>query len=167
MWSFLPWVRTSDQPGAHGDMRSYCGYIYSSSSGVPPFRSAHCIRISSDHGETWSTAMGSGRRHRKDAAEGAARQDPVDFALRPTPWKQDCRKHARVFSVRGCLCECAYVTERWEVLRWLLAHALSRFCYHEFGKRNCLASSRILFSDWCFRKTDFIIIDLLLFSLLV
>jgi hypothetical protein len=30
-----------------------------------PVRSAHCIRVSPDPGESWSTAMGSGRRHRQ------------------------------------------------------------------------------------------------------
>ena len=84
-------------PGAHGDRRQLL-WVQSSSNGVLPFHSARCFRVSSDPGESWSNAMGSGRRHRQYAAEGAARQDHVDLALRRTPRKQDCQEQARVFT---------------------------------------------------------------------
>ena len=50
-----------------------------------PVRSAHCFRVSPDPGESWSTAMGSGRRHRQDGAGAARREDRDDLALRRNP----------------------------------------------------------------------------------
>jgi hypothetical protein len=37
-----------------------------------PVRSAHCFRVSPDPGESWSTAMGSGRRHRQVQLQGGS-----------------------------------------------------------------------------------------------
>jgi hypothetical protein len=50
-----------------------------------PVRSAHCFRVSPDPGESWSTAMGSGRRHRQVLAGAARSEDRDDLALQHTP----------------------------------------------------------------------------------
>ncbi len=49
-----------------------------------PVYSGHCFRVSPDPGESWSTAMGSERRHRQVLAEAAIREDRVDLALQRT-----------------------------------------------------------------------------------
>ena len=50
-----------------------------------PVRSAHCLKVSPDPGESWSTAMGSGRRHRQVLAGAARSEDRDDLALQHTP----------------------------------------------------------------------------------
>ncbi len=72
------------QPGAPWDRRQLHRET-SSSSAVPPFVPAHCFRVSPDPGDSWSTAMGSGRRHRQILAGAARRENRVDLALRRTP----------------------------------------------------------------------------------
>ena len=52
------------QPGALGDKRQLTLGLEFKHRGAP-VHSAHCFRVSPDHGESWSTAMGSGRRHRQ------------------------------------------------------------------------------------------------------
>ena len=52
------------QPGAPGDRRQLTMGLEFKQRGAP-VRSAHCFRVSPDPGESWSTAMGSGRRHRQ------------------------------------------------------------------------------------------------------
>ena len=52
------------QPGAPGDRRQLTVGLDFKQLGAS-VRSAHCFRVSPDHGESWSTAMGSGRRHRQ------------------------------------------------------------------------------------------------------
>ena len=52
------------QPGAPGDRRQLTMGQEFKQRGSP-VRSAHCFRVSPDPGESWSTAMGSGRRHRQ------------------------------------------------------------------------------------------------------
>ena len=52
------------QPGAHGDRRQLIVGLEFTQRGAP-VRSAHGFRVSPDHGESWSTAMGLGRRHRQ------------------------------------------------------------------------------------------------------
>ena len=51
-------------PGAPGDRRQLTMGSEFKQRGAPA-RSAHCFRVSPDPGESWSTAMGSGRRHRQ------------------------------------------------------------------------------------------------------
>ncbi len=52
------------QPGAPGDKRQLTMGLEFKQRGAP-VRSAHCFRVSPDPGESWSTAMGLGRRHRQ------------------------------------------------------------------------------------------------------
>ncbi len=51
------------QPGALEDRR-HLMLVKSSTIAVPPFHSAHCFRVSPDPGDSWNSAMRSGRRHR-------------------------------------------------------------------------------------------------------
>ena len=57
----------SSSPGAPGDRRQLTVGSEFKQRGAP-VRSAHCFRVSPDPGESWSIAMGSGRRHRQDGA---------------------------------------------------------------------------------------------------
>ncbi len=66
-WSFLPWFEQWFVPGptggAWGQAAAASGEEFEQRGA--PVRSAHCFRVSPDPGESWSTAMGSGRRHRQ------------------------------------------------------------------------------------------------------
>ena len=59
------------QPGAPGDRRQLTLGLEFKQRGAP-VRSAHCFRVSPDPGESWSTAMGSGRRHRQVQLQGGS-----------------------------------------------------------------------------------------------
>ena len=80
--AFRPWVRTRATGGARGQAAAAMGQEFRQRGAS--VRSAHCFRVSPDPGESWSTAMGSGRRHRQDGA-GAAKGKIVSILRYDSP----------------------------------------------------------------------------------
>ena len=87
------------QPGAPGDKRQLKVGLEFMQRGAP-VRSAHCFRVSPDPGESWSTAMGSGRRHRQVQLQGGSCKARSRRSRATTQSKGDCWGRARGFFLR-------------------------------------------------------------------